>query len=90
MQVWQDCSNETLSQNSKIYRIRRKSHFQRPQKYTYLGAFGVKLKIKFSKKKKTILTHFTVIASIKTNFLATKVKRHRPSTIIISLPKDGR
>ena len=37
----------------KIYRIRRKSHFQRPQKYTYLGAFGVKLKIKFSKKKKT-------------------------------------
>jgi len=36
----------------KIYRIRRKFHFRRPQKYTYLGAFGVKLKIKFSKKKK--------------------------------------
>ena len=35
----------------KICRIRRKSHFQRPQKYTYLGAFGVKLKIKFLKKK---------------------------------------
>jgi len=36
----------------KICRIRRKSDFQRPQKYTYLGAFGVKLKIKFSKKIK--------------------------------------
>ena len=36
----------------KICRIRRKSNFQRPQKYTYLGAFGVKLKIKFPIKKK--------------------------------------
>ena len=35
----------------QMCRIRRKTYFQRPPKYTYLGAFGVKLKIKFSKKK---------------------------------------
>ena len=35
----------------KMWRIRRKYHFQRPPKYTYLGAFGVN--IKFSKKNNT-------------------------------------
>ena len=64
MQVWQGCSNEKLSQNSKNFSALRaenmqnqeKIPFSEPQKYTYLGAFGVKLKIKFSKKKKNNTT----------------------------------
>ena len=60
----------------EMCRIRRKSHFQRPPKYTYLGAFGVKLKIKFSKKKKTISLLYrkkqTILGTLKTNLCSQK------------------